>query len=92
MNIKGNDLADKAAKKGTKIQRIAAESYISLAFIKRKIKESALTEQNTIQHDSNKKGKYYSQFNYKPKQKIKEKIVKDDLAIKFNLALTDFDK
>jgi len=42
MNIKGNELADKAAKKDTKLQRTAAESYISLAFIKKKVKESAL--------------------------------------------------
>jgi len=42
INIKGNELADKAAKKGTKLKRIAAESYISLAFIKKKDKESAL--------------------------------------------------
>jgi len=44
MNIRENELADKAAKKDTKLQRIAAESYISLAFIKKKVKESALTE------------------------------------------------
>src|SRR6266516_3742388 len=44
MNIKGNELADKAAKKGTKLQRIAAKSYISLAIIKKKVKESTLTE------------------------------------------------
>ena len=43
MNIKENKLADKAAKKDTKLQRIAIESYISLAFIKKKVKESALT-------------------------------------------------
>ena len=44
MNIKGNELADKAAKKGTKLQRIVAKSYISLTFIKKKVKESALTK------------------------------------------------
>ena len=44
MNIKENELADKAAKKDTKIQRTAAESYISLAFIKRQVKKSALLE------------------------------------------------
>jgi hypothetical protein len=36
MNIKRNELADKAAKKETKLQRIAIESYISIAYIKRK--------------------------------------------------------
>jgi len=55
MNIKGNELADKAAKKETKLKRIAAESYISLAFIKKKVKESALIEWNQIWQDSKKK-------------------------------------
>jgi len=41
MNIMGNELADKAAKKGTKLQQ-SAEKYVSLSYIKRKIKESAL--------------------------------------------------
>jgi hypothetical protein len=44
MNIKENELADKAAKKETKLQRKALESYVSIAFIKRKIKESALID------------------------------------------------
>ena len=42
MNIKGNELVDKAAKKETKLQHITSESYISLAFVKRKIKETGL--------------------------------------------------
>ena len=42
MNIKGNELADKAAKKGTELQHVTPESYISLAFIKRKIRETGL--------------------------------------------------
>ena len=44
MNIKGNELADKAAKNETKLQRSIAESYTLLAFIKRKVKELALTK------------------------------------------------
>ena len=44
INIKENELANKAAKKDIKLQRIAAKSYISLAFIKKKVKESALTK------------------------------------------------
>ena len=44
MNIKENKLADKAAKKDTKLQKIVAKSYISLAFIKKKVKELALTK------------------------------------------------
>src|SRR5438552_806337 len=79
MNIKGNELADKAAKKGTKLQRIAAESYISLAFIKKKVKESALTEWHKTWQDSKKKGKHYNQFECKPKWKIKEKTIKKQI-------------
>ena len=79
MNIKGNELADKAAKKGIKLKRIAAESYISLAFIKKKVKESALIEWNQIWQDSKKKGKYYSQFECKSKWKIKAKIMKKQI-------------
>ena len=44
MNIKGNELIDKAAKKETELQYIFLESYISLAFIKRKIKETGLID------------------------------------------------
>ena len=67
MNIKGNELADKAAKKGTRLQRIAIESYISIVFIKRKIKESAIINWNNIWQVSEAKGKHYSQFECKPK-------------------------
>ena len=38
MNIKENELADRAAKKEIKLQRTAIEKYISIAYIKRKIK------------------------------------------------------
>jgi len=44
MNIKANKLANQAAKKRTKLQKINAEKYISLSFIKRKIKKLALLE------------------------------------------------
>jgi ribonuclease HI len=44
MNVLGNELADKAAKKATELAISVSESYVSLAFIKRKIKESALTD------------------------------------------------
>jgi hypothetical protein len=69
MNIKENDLADKAAKKETELQSITPGSYISLAFIKRKIRESSLTNWNQIFSDSKSKGKHYSQFECKPKWK-----------------------
>jgi ribonuclease HI len=48
MNIRGNELADKAAKKETELQHTTPESYISLAFIKRKIRETGLTNWNNI--------------------------------------------
>ena len=67
MNIKENELADKDAKKDIKLQRIAAESYISLAFIKKKVKESALTEWHKMWQDSKKKEKHYNQFECKSK-------------------------
>ncbi len=35
MNIHGNEYADKAAKKRTKLQKISLEKYVSLTFIKR---------------------------------------------------------
>ena len=43
MNIRGNELADKAAKKETELQYINSKSYVSLTVIKRKIRESDLT-------------------------------------------------
>ena len=44
MNIYGNEYTDRAAKKEIKLQKISLEKYVSLAFIKRKIKESSLNE------------------------------------------------
>ena len=44
MNIHRNKYADKAIKKGTKLQKISLKKYVSLAFIKRKIKKSSLNE------------------------------------------------
>ncbi len=79
MNIKGNELADKAAKKETKLQRTAIESYISIAYIKRKIKESALIDWTSIWQASKAKGKQYSQFECKPKWKTKIRILKKQI-------------
>ena len=76
MNIKGNELANKAAKKETELQHATPESYISLAFIKRKIRETGLVDWNNIWLDSTSKGKHYSQFECKPKWKQSVKIVK----------------
>ena len=62
MNIKRNELADKAAKKETKLQRTTIESYISIAYIKRKIKESALIDWINIWQAFKAKEKHYSQY------------------------------
>jgi hypothetical protein len=42
MNIKENELTDKTAKKETELQHVTSESYISLTFVKRKIRETDL--------------------------------------------------
>ena len=44
MNIHGNEYADEAAKKRTELQKISLKKYVSLAFIKRKIKEFSLNK------------------------------------------------
>ena len=44
MNIYGNDQADKAAKRGTKIQSSSSEAVTSLSYLKKKIKEESLLE------------------------------------------------
>ena len=59
MNIHGNEYADKAAKKRTELQKISLEKYISLVFIKRKIKESSLNEWQT-EYEKLKKDRYYN--------------------------------
>ena len=44
MNIYGNEYADKAAKKETELKKISLEKYVSLVFIKKKIKKSSLNK------------------------------------------------
>ena len=44
MNIHGNEYADEAAKNETELQKISPEKYVSLAFIKKKIKKSSLNK------------------------------------------------
>ena len=83
MNIKGNELADKAAKKGIELQYISPESYISLAFIKRKIRETGLIDWNNIWLESKSKGKHYKQFECKPNWKSSVKIVKKQIFSSF---------
>ena len=75
MNIHGNKYVNRAAKKGTKLQKISLEKYVSLAFIKRKIKESSLNEWQT-KYENSKKGRYYNQFENTPKWKAFPKALK----------------
>jgi hypothetical protein len=76
MNIKGNELADQAAKKGTELQQASAEKYVSLSYIKRKIKESALLEWQKEYEKIKNKGKFYSQFECFPRWNAYKKTVK----------------
>src|SRR6266496_5725379 len=75
MNITGNELADQAAKKETEMQQSISEKYVSFSYIKRKIKESALSEWQEEYIKTN-KGKFYSQFECLPKWKAYKKTVK----------------
>ena len=78
MNIKRNELADKTVKK-IKLQETAIESYISIAYIKRKIKKSALIDWTNIWQISKTKEKHYSQYECKLKWKTKAKILKKQI-------------
>jgi len=75
MNIHENKYADEAAKKKTKLQKISLEKYVSLAFIKRKIKESSLNEWQ-IEYEKLKKDRYYNQFESISKWKAFSKTLK----------------
>ncbi len=44
MNIEGNELADKAAKRGTELVNQVQDKCVSLSFIKRQIKENCLMQ------------------------------------------------
>ena len=75
MNIKGNELADQAAKKETELQRASTEKYVFFSFIKRKIKESALIEWQEEYAKTN-KDKFYSQFQCLSRWNAYKKTVK----------------
>ena len=75
MNIHGNEYADRAAKKGTELQKISLEKYVSLAFIKKKIKKSSLNKWQT-KYENLKKDKYYNQFKNASKWKAFLKALK----------------
>src|SRR5436189_6258464 len=75
MNIHGNKYTDEAAKKETELKKISIEKYVSLNFIKRKIKESSLNEWQ-IEYEKSKKDRYYNQFESISKWKAFSKILK----------------
>ena len=75
MNIKGNELADQAAKKRTELQKTSTEKYVSFSFIKKKIKESALIEWQEEYVKTN-KGKFYNQFQCLSRWNAYKKTVK----------------
>ena len=75
MNIKGNELADQAAKKETELQKASTEKYVFFSFIKRKIKESALIEWQEEYAKTN-KDKFYSQFQCLSRWNAYKKTVK----------------
>ena len=75
MNIHGNKYANEIAKKKTKLQKISLEKYVSLIFIKKKIKKSSLNEWQ-IEYEKSKKGRYYNQFEDIPKWKAFPKALK----------------
>ena len=75
MNITGNEKADQAAKKETELQQTSAEKFVSLSFIKRKIKKSALSEWQE-EYVKAKKEKFYSQFESSSRWKAYKKTVK----------------
>ena len=83
INIKENELVDKVVKKEIKLQYITPESYIFLAFIKRKIRETGLIDWNNIWLESKSKGKHYKQFECKPNWKSLVKIVKKQIFSSF---------
>ena len=59
MNIHENKYINKAAKKRIKLQKISLEKYVSLTFIKKKIKESSLNKWQ-IEYEKSKKGRHYN--------------------------------
>ena len=76
MNIKGNELADKAAKIETKAKAYSQNKTVSLSFIKRNIKLNCLNKWTEI-WNKKKFSEYYSQFETQSKWKAsKWKVLK----------------
>jgi hypothetical protein len=75
INITGNEKADQAAKKKAEMQQSNLKKFVSLSFIKREIKESALLEWKE-EYSKSKKSRHYSQFESSPRWKAYKKTVK----------------
>lgn len=71
-DIKGNELADEAAKLGAKqLNALHSERFTSCSYVMRQIKAKTLLEWNA-KWENSKKGRYYKQFDQTPTFKIKE--------------------
>jgi ribonuclease HI len=90
MNIRGNELADLAAKNGADLNH-SNEKFVSIAFLKRKIKENCLNEWklNWNSYISNKNDhNHYKQFKMTPKWKTNPlKLNKKDFSTIIQLKL-----
>ena len=62
MNIYGNDQADKAAKRGTKIQSSSSEAVTSLSYLKKKIKKESLVKWKRKWANARNRGRFYSKL------------------------------
>ena len=77
MNTYSNEKADEKVKLGLKLRIVYYEAITSLSFLKRKVQEYCLDNQQKEQQNLKNKSKHYQQFDYTPKQKTsKEKIQK----------------
>ncbi len=59
MNIYSNEKADKKAKLGLKLRTVYHKAITSLNFLKRKVQECCLDNQQKEWQNSKNKGKYY---------------------------------
>ncbi len=77
MNIYDNEKTDEKVKFGSKLRTVHHKTITSLSFLKRKVQECCLNNQQKKQQNLKNKGKHYQQFDYTPKWKIsKEKVQK----------------
>ena len=77
-DIKGNELADKAAKLGAKqLNALHSERFTSQGYILRQIKAKTLLEWNN-KWEKSRKGRHYKQFESTPAFRIKEDLKQVD--------------